>query len=51
MTTWRRGSMGPFEYEYDEHGHYTGWYRLVDGRLPFGTWPERNSETGETRYR
>ena len=41
---------GRYEWEYDKSGRLTGWYRLADGCFPNGRWPERNSQTHETRY-
>lgn len=49
MNSWQI-IMSGYEYEYDEHGEYTGWYRCVGGRLENGQWPEWNSFTGATRY-
>lgn len=45
---WQRREQ--YEYEVDQKGEYTGWYRCVGGRLADGRWPEWNEKTGEKRY-
>lgn len=47
MTAWQ--TLGRYEYEYDEHGQYTGWYRCVGGRLANAHWPQWNYKTGAER--
>jgi hypothetical protein len=47
MTNWQ--TIGQYEFEYNEHGVYTGWYRCVGGRLTDGRWPEWNS-SGAKRF-
>jgi hypothetical protein len=39
-----------YEYETDENGHSTGFYRCVGGRLADGRWPKWHSETGAKGY-
>jgi len=47
MTSWQK--IGLYEYEYDQRGKHTGWYRCVGGQLTNGRWPQWNHNTGETR--
>lgn len=41
-------SRGGYEYEVDENGQYTGWYRCSGGRMSDGRWPAWRN--GATRY-
>jgi hypothetical protein len=47
MTAWQ--TVGQYEYEYNEESEYTGWYRIVGGRLANGHWPQWNNKTGATQ--
>ena len=49
-TVWQQSSFcGGWEFECDEHGELTGWYRSVYGRLADGRWPEWNERTKQRR--
>lgn len=42
-------TIGGYQFEYDENGQYTGWYRCVGGRMADGRWPQWNNNTGASR--
>ena len=46
-TFWQ--TLGRYEYECNEYGRHTGWYRCVGGQLANGRWPQWHSETGAER--
>lgn len=48
MNSWQR--IGDYEFEYDQNGAYTGWYRCVGGKLASGQWPAWHRDTGRQRY-
>lgn len=51
MNRWQRSVFVPgWEFEYDERGELTGWYRSVFDRQPDGRRIEWNERTGQRRY-